>query len=119
MGIHHKICHVLGGAYNLPHGEIHSADLPYANAFNRDDAPEAMSRIAAALDSDDAAAGIWQLAHTIGAPTDLISTGFDADKIDAVAEAVATAEFHNPRKVDFAGVRDLLSAACAGSKPQR
>jgi maleylacetate reductase len=119
MGIHHKICHVLGGAYNLPHGDIHSAVLPYAIAFNRDDAPEAMSRIEAALGSDDAAAGIWQLAHRIAAPTDLISTGFDADEIDAVAEVVATAAFHNPRKVTIEGVCDLLSAACAGSKPQR
>jgi maleylacetate reductase len=119
MGIHHKICHVLGGAYNLPHGDIHSAVLPYAIAFNRHDAPEAMSRIAAALRSEDAAAGSWQLAHTIGAPTDLISTGFDPHQIDAVAEVVATATFHNPRRVTIEGVRDLLTAACAGSKPQR
>jgi maleylacetate reductase len=119
MGIHHKICHVLGGAYNLPHGDIHSAVLPYAVAFNRDDAPEAMSRIAAALDHDDAAAGIWQVAHNIGAPTDLISTGFSADQIEAVADVVANAEFPNPRTVSIEGVCDLLGAACAGSQPQR
>ena len=28
--LHHKICHVLGGAYNLPHAETHTVVLPYA-----------------------------------------------------------------------------------------
>ena len=33
IGIHHKICHVLGGAYDLPHAEMHTVILPHAVAF--------------------------------------------------------------------------------------
>jgi len=147
MGVHHKVCHVLGGAYNLPHGGIHSAVLPYATAYNRDHAPEAMRRIAAALgsglgtgldtgldtglgtgpgtglgagpDTGDAALGVWRLADRIGAPTDLVSVGFDPAAIDEVAAAVAAAPPTNPRPVTEQGIRRLLAAACRGEPPAR
>ncbi len=50
-GLHHKICHVLGGAYNLPHAQTHAVVLPYVLAFNGPAAPEAERRIATALDA--------------------------------------------------------------------
>jgi maleylacetate reductase len=34
MGLHHKLCHVLGGSFNLPHAETHAVILPHATAFN-------------------------------------------------------------------------------------
>ena len=46
MGVHHKLCHTLGGTFNLPHAEVHTVVLPHATAYNRDFAPDAM-RIAA------------------------------------------------------------------------
>ena len=49
MAIHHKLCHTLGGSFNLPHAEVHTVILPHATAFNRDAAPEAMRLIADAL----------------------------------------------------------------------
>ncbi|HEY3260128.1 MAG TPA: maleylacetate reductase [Pseudonocardiaceae bacterium] len=118
MGVHHKICHVLGGAYNLPHGGVHSAVLPYAVAYNRDCAPEAMRRLAAALGATDAALAVWRLADRIGAPTDLVSVGFDPAAIGEVAAAVAAAPPANPRPVTEQGVRELLAAACRGEPPR-
>ncbi|NKX52432.1 maleylacetate reductase, partial [Arthrobacter deserti] len=47
-GIHHKLCHVLGGTFNLPHAQAHAAVLPYVLAFNTPAAPAAAARIAAA-----------------------------------------------------------------------
>ncbi len=47
-GLHHKICHVLGGKYNLPHAQTHATVLPYVLAFNGPAAPDAERRIAAA-----------------------------------------------------------------------
>jgi maleylacetate reductase len=117
MGIHHKICHVIGGAYNLPHGDMHSAVLPYAVAFNSGSAPTAMARIARQLESSDAAEALWRLADRIGAPTSLTEIGFAVDEIDRVAETVAAADFPNPRAVTVDGVRELLEAACAGERP--
>jgi maleylacetate reductase len=117
MGIHHKICHVLGGAYNLSHGDTHAAILPYAVAFNRDAAGQAMSQIASALGSTDAAVGLWRLCAEIGAPTSLADVGFNPDDIDDVARIVAEGQFPNPRPVTTGGVRDLLTAACDGRPP--
>jgi len=48
-GIHHKICHVLGGAYDLPHAEMHTVVLPHAVAFNEPAIPEVMQRVVGAL----------------------------------------------------------------------
>jgi maleylacetate reductase len=117
MGIHHKICHVLGGAYNLSHGDTHAAVLPYAVAFNRDAAPQAMAQIASALGTTDAAVGLWQLGVRIGAPASLLDVGFDPADIDEVAHIVAGAQFANPRPVTESGVRDLLAAACTRQPP--
>ncbi len=66
-GIHHKICHVLGGAYDLPHAEMHTVILPHALAFNAPAVPEAMARMAAALGDPDVPAAIFDLAESIGA----------------------------------------------------
>jgi maleylacetate reductase len=117
MGIHHKICHVLGGAYNLPHGYVHAALLPYAVAYNRAAAPSAMRRIAASLDVDDAARGLLALGRAIGAPTDLAQVGFDRADIGDVARIVAEAVFPNPAAVTEASVRGLLEAATSGELP--
>ena len=67
-GIHHKICHVLGGAYDLPHAETHTVILPQAVAFNEGAIPEVMQRVARALGAEDAAAGLYDLARSIRAP---------------------------------------------------
>jgi len=118
MGVHHKICHVLGGTYNLPHGDVHAALLPYSAAYNRTAAPVAMRRIATSLDVDDAPRGLWQLGQMIGAPTSLTQVGFDRAEIGDVARVVASAIFPNPEVVTESGVRDLLEAATAGAPPQ-
>ena len=34
MGLHHKLCHTLGGSFNLPHAEVHTVVLPHALAYN-------------------------------------------------------------------------------------
>ena len=49
MALHHKLCHTLGGTFNLPHAETHTVVLPHAVAYNAAAAPEAMDRIARAL----------------------------------------------------------------------
>jgi len=34
MGVHHGLCHVLGGRYNAPHGVLNAIMLPHAMRFN-------------------------------------------------------------------------------------
>jgi alcohol dehydrogenase class IV len=119
MGIHHKLCHVLGGRYDLPHADVHSAVLPYAAEFNLDAAPEAMQRFGSALgtEAEDAPAALWRLGRDAGAPTNLRDAGFDPAEIDTVAELVAHAQFASPAQVSRTAVARLLARACSGSPP--
>lgn len=122
MGVHHKICHTLGGTFDLPHAPTHSAVIAYAADFNAEAAPEAMAAVvramkSAGIDEDTAAAGIWELAHRIGAPTSLAEVGFDSSDIDETTQIVVDAGPLNPRPVDSDGVRALLTAAHEGRKP--
>ena len=61
-GVHHKLCHVLGGTFDLPHARTHAVVLPHVLAFNALGAPEAVERIAHALGTDDALTGLRALA---------------------------------------------------------
>ncbi len=49
MALHHKLCHTLGGSFNLPHAETHTIVLPHAVAYNAPAAEQAMVRLAKAL----------------------------------------------------------------------
>jgi len=118
MGIHHKVCHVLGGTYDMPHAETHSAVLPYATAFNAPYAPLPMSRAARALGGNDPAGRLWDLATAIGAPTSLAAVGFRLSDAAEAAAIVASAPPDNPRPVDAEAVRELLLAAYNGRRPE-
>src|ERR1700751_3970539 len=62
MALHHKLCHTLGGTFELPHAETHTIVLPHAMAYNAPAVPEAAGRIARALGAADAAGGLYELA---------------------------------------------------------
>jgi maleylacetate reductase len=117
MGVHHKICHVLGGSFGLPHAEVHAAVLPHAAAFNAEAAPAALARAARALGTTDLPGGLWDLATRMSAPTSLRRLGLRAEDIEAAAELVAAARPANPRPVDAAGVAGVLRAAYDGRRP--
>ena len=117
MGIHHKLCHTLGGAFNLPHAEVHTVILPHAVRYNRDAAPEAMRLIAASLGASDAAQAIYDLANSIGAPLALQAIGMPLDGLDHAAKLATESPYYNPRPVDYAGVRRLLEDAYYGRRP--
>src|SRR5215467_3381120 len=68
MALHHKLCHTLGGTWNLPHAETHTIVLPYAVAFNREAARDAMRIACEALGVRDAAQGLYDLAARLRAP---------------------------------------------------
>ena len=117
MGIHHKLCHTLGGTFNLPHAEVHTVVLPHATAYNRDAAPEAMRVAADALGARDAAQGIFDLIVKIGGPTSLKQIGMPADGLDRAAELATQNPYWNPRPIERAGLRELLQNAYEGKRP--
>lgn len=117
MGLHHKLCHTLGGSFNLPHAEVHTVILPHATAYNRAAAPEAMRIIAAGLGAKDAALGLHDLAKSLGAPTALRDIGMPEDGLDRAAQLATENPYYNPRPVEPAAIRQLLDDAYRGKRP--
>lgn len=118
-GLHHKICHVLGGAYDLPHAEMHTIVLPHATAFNEPAMPEIAARIARALGTKNAATGLYELVEKIGAKTALEDIGMKEEYIvEVVPQILETAPEDNPRPIDEEGLRGILEGAYAGRRPE-
>ena len=113
--LHHRICHLLGGAFDLPHAETHSAVLSHVAALNAPAVPEASARLAAALGAEDLAGGVYDLERRIGAPTGLRELGLAEERLDEVAGEVAAAG--NPVPLDERAARELLKRAWAGERP--
>lgn len=109
-GLHHKICHVLGGMFGLPHAQTHAVVLPHVLAFNGPDAPEASRRIADALDMP-----LVALLDLLAAPKALRDFGFTEDDIPAAVAAILPAvPPGNPRPVTADDLTALLRAAWEG-----
>jgi maleylacetate reductase len=117
MALHHKLCHTLGGRFNLPHAELHTALLPHAIAYNASAAPEAMLAVERALDVRDAATGLFDLATRLGAPTSLSQLGMPGDGIEGAVKMAIAAPYPNPRPLEANALHKLLSDAWAGRRP--
>jgi len=117
MSLHHKLCHVLGGSFDLPHAETHAIMLPHVVAYNAEAAPGAMRRIAKALDAPDAALGLFGLQRRLKVPLALADIGMPEDGIDLAAELATRNAYANPRSLDRAALRELLARAWRGEVP--
>jgi maleylacetate reductase len=117
MALHHKLCHVLGGTFDLPHAATHTVVLPHALAFNAPAAPEAMARIARALGTDDAPFGVYELARRHGAVLALRDLGMSAADLDTAADIASADPYWNPRPVDREAIRSVLQNAFEGAPP--
>jgi alcohol dehydrogenase class IV len=117
MGLHHKLCHTLGGSFNLPHAEVHTVILPHALNYNAAAAPQAMARVARALGAADAARGVFDLARRHGAPASLAAIGMPAEGLDRAADLAASTPYPNPRPLERGALRALLQRAFDGAPP--
>ena len=117
MGIHHKICHTLGGMFDLPHAPMHSAVLPWAVQYNLNFAQSQLSEVAAVLNTPRADIGLWDLANEVGAQTSLKNIGYPLEKSEEVADVISRATFANPRPFEKQAVMDLLERAYTGIRP--
>jgi maleylacetate reductase len=118
MGLHHRMCHVLGGSFGLPHALTHAVLLPYVVAYNAPAAAaEALRVVADALGSPDAWTGLFALTRGLGLTSTLADLGLGEADIDRAAELTTQGAYPNPRTVTRAGVRAVLAAAYAGAPP--
>lgn len=118
MALHHKLCHTLGGSFNLPHAQTHTIVLPHAIAYNQAAAP-ALSRINRALDDHDCspAAALFKLSSSLGAPTSLKALGLTEADLDRATDIALSNPYWNPRPIEAAGIRQLLQDAYEGASP--
>lgn len=117
MALHHKLCHTLGGSFDLPHAETHSVVLPHAVAYNSV-ATEAMARLVRALGAEgDPALALHALAVRLGAPTSLRALGMAEADIARAAEIAASNPYPNPRPIARAPIEALLRRAWEGARP--
>jgi maleylacetate reductase len=118
MALHHKLCHVLGGTFDLPHSETHTVILPHATAYNAPGSPAAMVRIARALGSSSAAGGLYDLAMKLSAPLTLKELGMPESGLDKAADIAAANPYSNPTPIERGAIRKLLDDAYHGRRPE-
>jgi maleylacetate reductase len=117
MALHHKLCHTLGGAFDLPHAETHTVLLPHTLFYNRMAAKDALSRIANALNVDDAPCGLFNLIESLKAPTSLEEIGMPRHGLDHASDLAASSPYPNPEPITRSGIRALLERAFHGVLP--
>lgn len=120
MGLHHKLCHTLGGTFNLPHAEAHTVMLPHALAYNASHAQQAMAAICAALGAApgvSAARACFDLARASGAPTSLRALGLREEDLERALSLALQDQYPNPRPLEAEPLRALLRDAFDGVRP--
>lgn len=117
VALHHKLCHTLGGSFNLPHAETHTVVLPHALAYNATAAPEAMARIARVLGGVSAAQAVFDLASANGAPLSLKEIGMREADLDQACSIAMQNQYSNPRPLEPVAIRQLLQDAYDGIRP--
>jgi maleylacetate reductase len=99
--LHHRLCHILGGAFDLPHAETHTVLLPHVLAYNGPAASEAMLRLGQALDSET-----------------LKAIGMPKDGIDRAIESLLADPVWNPRPLESKPLKAMLRRAFDGARPR-
>ncbi len=119
-GLHHKICHVLGGTFDLPHAETHGVVLPYVAAFIRPAHPDAATLVVNAVAPGSPTGSLVEnvladLAGQLGLPSSLAALGMPADGLELASRLVAEQAPPSPRPVDSKAVMALLQRAQHGT----
>ncbi|KAH8816583.1 putative maleylacetate reductase [Xylogone sp. PMI_703] len=116
MSLHHKLCHTLGGSFNMPHAETHTIILPHALAYNAPAVPETMKKLAEVLPGSDGDAirGLNVLLNKLGVKRALKDFGLKEEDVDKAAEIAVQNAYWNPRPIEKEPIRELLRRAWAG-----
>jgi maleylacetate reductase len=114
MGLHHKLCHTLGGLFDLPHAQTHAIVLPYALAYNAPEIPAAIKHLGRAMKTEDPVLALVQLERECGIPLALRDIGMPRDGIPRAIEQAMANPYGNPRRIEAGALGELLERAWAG-----
>src|SRR5579862_909556 len=118
MALHHKLCHVVAGSFDLPHAETHAVILPHALAYNEPVAKEALRPLAKMLGAPTAAQGLFDLARRLIAPRSLKELGMTHEALDLAADLAVSNTYPNPMPLDRTSIHALLEDAFEGRPPR-
>jgi maleylacetate reductase len=119
MALHHKLCHTLGGTFDLSHADTHAIVLPHAVHFNEQAVPELLKPIRDLLGGASSGISLWRFANELGAPMSLKTLGLAERDLDRATELALEKPYWNPREITSDGIRDLLQSAWEGTAPTR
>ncbi len=116
MALHHKLCHTLGGSFNLPHAETHTIVLPHALSYNAPAIPDTMVKLAEALPGSegDATRGLNVLLEKLKVKRALKDFGMKEEDIDKAAEIAVSNQYPNPRPLEKEKIREVIRRCWAG-----
>lgn len=117
MGLHHKLCHTLGGSFGMPHSATHTVLLPHVIAYNAPAVPKPIGKVAAALGVPDPAVGLFDLVASLDGPTSLCALGMAESDLRRAAELATVTSYPNPRRPTPDDIDVLLRAAWSGERP--
>lgn len=120
MAIHHKLCHTLGGTFNLPHAQAHAIVLPHATHYNREAAAGPLRRAARALGgehADEVGGLLYALNQRLGIPLALAEVGFTEAGPAEAARIACASPYYNPRPFEQPAIQALLTRALKGQAP--
>lgn len=123
IGLHHGLCHVLGGTAGVPHGIANGIMLPHAMRFNADATAPEQAEVARALGlsggdelalAEAAAEAIYKLIGSIGLPQRLRDASVRLGALPKLAEIAlrSSAVQNNPKPIhDASQVEAILRSA--------
>lgn len=117
MALHHKVCHVLGGSFELPHAETHTVILPHAVAYNEAAARAELAPVAQIFKAESAATGLWDFAKGLDAPMTLAEIGMAESDLDQAADLIVANPYWNPQPLERGQIRQFLDDAFHGRRP--
>lgn len=118
MGLHHKICHTLGGSFGLPHADTHAVMLPYTFTYNATADAPAAATVAQLLNARSAGEGLYRLLRRSCPRTSLKQLGLAESDLDRVTELSTADAYPNPRPLDPKAIHSMLARAWAGQAPE-
>lgn len=117
MALHHKLCHTLGGSFDLPHAETHAVVLPHATGYNAAAVPDLLAPVAEIFGGPSPGRALYDFASAMGAPLALRDLGLAEADLDRAADIATQNPYWNPRPVERGALRQLLQNAWAGETP--
>ncbi|MCF3639840.1 maleylacetate reductase [Rhizobium sp. TRM95111] len=117
MALHHKLCHTIGGSFDMPHAETHAVLLPHTTAYTERGAADLLKPVADLFAGPSAGVGLYDFAVSLGAPLSLASLGFAEADIERAAELATLNPYYNPQPIELEGIRTLIRRAWVGTRP--